>query len=263
MVRRHVAITAITEGRRKPLFAVLISLITLLCAHLASAQTCRQALVLGLDVSLSVDTKDFRLQREGLARALLDEDVVQAMTRGAPGHVELAIFEWSGRFDQRILIDWTIIEDRTTLETVALILRRGEQTMRSGRTAIGASMLFARDLLRDRANCAIRTFDISGDGMNNNGPLPEEVKASLARDGIIVNALVIGLNQGDVFFGEPDIEALSSYYRDRVIVGQRAFVETVLGFEGYFEAIRLKLIRELLPAFVEITPPRRITLTQN
>ncbi|WP_336247087.1 DUF1194 domain-containing protein [Octadecabacter dasysiphoniae] len=45
----------------------------------ASAQNCRQALALGLDVSGSVDRREYRLQLDGLADALGHPDVVDAL----------------------------------------------------------------------------------------------------------------------------------------------------------------------------------------
>ena len=50
----------------------------------ASGEDCRLALVLALDVSGSVDPMEDRLQREGLARALLAPEVVQAFLRDEP-----------------------------------------------------------------------------------------------------------------------------------------------------------------------------------
>jgi hypothetical protein len=225
----------------------------------APAQDCRQALVLGLDVSLSVDPGEFRLQREGLARALTDPGVIRAMT-GAPGHVQLAIYEWSGQSDQRLLLDWRRIGGAADLEAVARMLRASPQQARSGRTAIGEAMDFARDLLARRADCAIRTLDLSGDGVSNSGRPPQDMRPRLDADGIIVNALVIGEPAEAVFFGEADAAALTRYYLDHVIVGPGAFVETVFGFDGYAEAIRRKLIREVSPAHVDTRPARRLRL---
>ena len=64
----------------------------------ALANDCRLALVLALDVSASVDSHEDRLQREGLARALVAPEVVRAFLAGAP--VALYVFEWSGPLHQ-------------------------------------------------------------------------------------------------------------------------------------------------------------------
>ena len=58
----------------------------------AMAQDCRLALVLALDVSSSVDAIEDRLQRDGLARALLAPEVVRAFVTGEP----VALFAFEG-----------------------------------------------------------------------------------------------------------------------------------------------------------------------
>ncbi len=43
---------------------------------------------------------------------------------------------------------------------------------------------------------------------------------------------------------QPDLDL---YYRDRVIIGNDAFIEPARDFEDYVRAIREKLLRELRP----------------
>lgn len=219
--------------------------VSMLLAAAATAEGCRQALALGLDVSLSVDPGEFRLQRQGLATALSDAQVITALT-GAPGaQVDLAVFEWSGAYDQRILIEWTTVTDQDTVARIAADLVERPQLGRTGRTAIGSAMTFGKELLLQRAHCDVLTLDISGDGMNNNGTEPGPVRKSLAAAGIQVNALLIA---------SPDNTALGSnaltlYYENHVIVGPNAFTETIFGFDDYADGMRRKLLRELTRAF--------------
>ncbi|MEX0338872.1 MAG: DUF1194 domain-containing protein [Arenibacterium sp.] len=237
--------------------ACLTSLIVALALVLGSAgagqaQTCRQALVLGLDVSLSVDPGEFELQREGLAQALEDPSVLNAMMRGGAGYVTLAVFEWSGQYDQSLLSDWQIIRSAEDLARVAAALRQSPQRAASGRTGIGAAMLFAQRLMAEQRHCAVLTLDLSGDGVSNNGVAPEDVRGRLAGDGIIVNALVIGQTSDQLFFGEIDALGLTRYYLENVIIGPGSFVETVIGFENYAEAIRRKMLREISPVTADV-----------
>lgn len=226
----------------------------ILSALSASAQSCRQALVLGLDVSLSVNTIDFRLQREGLARALTDSEVMAAMLDSSGSHVELAVFEWTGQFNQNLLIDWTVIDSPETLAQIADVLRQKPQGMRSGRTGLGAAMLYAHDILQTRAHCAAHTLDLSGDGLNNNGIQPELVRGRMDAAGIVVNGLVI---EQEMHMAGGSARGLSLYFQDRVIVGPLSFVETIFGFEDYEAAIKRKLLRELAPSLAEAEPEWR------
>jgi hypothetical protein len=236
---------------RSFLFIVLAILIVGQKAH---AQSCRQALLLGLDVSLSVDPFDFTLQREGLSRALLDPVVQDAMMRGSD-HIELAVFEWSGSFDQKMLVDWTVIDSPATLQGIALTLLSSAQETRSGRTALGAALSHAGELLATRAHCHTLTLDISGDGMNNSGYGPETIRDGLEALGIGVNALVIEATPQESHEDTPSVGQLTDYFYENVIIGPGSFVEAIIGFSAYEEAIKRKLMRELVPSMVQIPGP--------
>lgn len=229
----------------------------LLCFAATSVDACRQALVLGLDVSLSVNRFDFALQRSGLADALTDEAVMQALLAGPEQPVTLAVFEWSGQFNQTLLVDWTVIDSAATLQEIALVLREAPQGLRSGRTGLGAAMVYARDLLRQRPDCAVWTVDISGDGVNNNGVDPSRVRALMQAEDIGVNALVI---EQPLVTPEPGTPSLSTYFAANVIVGPQAFAEVIHDFESYGAAIRRKLLRELEPVVGQAPrkTPRRL-----
>ncbi|WP_082182017.1 DUF1194 domain-containing protein [Aestuariivita boseongensis] len=211
----------------------------------ASAQ-CRQALALGLDVSGSIDTGEYRLQMDGLAAALLHPEVLSSLLAMPSAPVALSVYEWSGPRDQNVLVNWTAIRDRSDVERIARVLNSAARPGGSVGTALGTAMRTGHDLLMQRPDCWKRTLDISGDGKRNLGPRPREVKPELERAGITVNALVIGADAprlGDIRL--MDIAELSSYFRANVIVGPDAFVQTALGFEDYENAMVQKLKREL------------------
>lgn len=228
--------------------AALVAALGLIAATQAAAQRCRQALALGLDVSLSVNPVDFSLQRGGLARALLDPEVMQAFLSDPDDVIYLAIYEWSGQYDQALLVDWTPVTSPATLTGIADRLRAAPQLGRTGRTAIGAALRYGAELLRRQGPCGHLTLDLSGDGPNNNGQAPEQVRGTLAAQGITVNGLVIETRSGAS--AEPPVRPspLRGYYEARVIVGAAAFVETAFGFEEFETAMKRKLLRELRPA---------------
>ncbi|WP_343294142.1 DUF1194 domain-containing protein [Ruegeria sp. ANG-R] len=92
---------------------------TLLCL-LSSPLTaqCRQALALGLDVSGSVDSREYQLQLNGLAAALRHPDVVNLILSNPTTFVRVAIFEWSETGHQRLLLDWTDIRASADLHRI-------------------------------------------------------------------------------------------------------------------------------------------------
>lgn len=219
----------------------------LLTGPVAAQEACRQALAMGLDVSGSVDAREYRLQLGGLATALGSDRVRAALLERPETPVELLVYEWSGPQDQMTLVPWTRIGSPEALDGVITALqavdRRAEATPG---TALGVAMSLGAQHLAQRSNCLRRTLDISGDGKSNLGPRPGTVKQRLETQGITVNALVIGAD--DPAFGDTrqaGIAELSAYFSTQVILGPGAFVEVALGFEDYANAMELKILREL------------------
>ncbi|WP_170417546.1 DUF1194 domain-containing protein [Ruegeria atlantica] len=226
----------------------MIRLLTAVFALFASsaASECRQALALGLDVSGSVDSAEYRLQTDGLAAALQRPEVVQLILSDAGAPVWLAIYEWSETRHQRMLIDWTEIRTAQDIERIGDILKSVARGNAPRGTAVGSAMQFGAQLLSQQPSCWKRTLDLSGDGKHNLGPHPREVKAALEASGITINGLVIGADDpshGDKRYVQ--VGELSAYYNTWVILGPGAFVEVALGFEAYEDAMTRKLIREL------------------
>ena len=207
---------------------------------------CRQALALGLDVSGSVDLREYRLQLDGLVVALNDPDVTEALLAMPAAPVSLLVYEWSGPTDQAVLVPWTPLADAAALAQVSEVLRSTGRRDATPGTALGVAMTIGASYLDQQSHCWKRTLDISGDGKSNLGPRPRDVKDRIAAQGITINALVIGADAPPVGDRrQAEIGELSSYFLAEVIAGPDAFVETALGFEAYAEAMTAKLKREL------------------
>src|ERR1044071_6149723 len=67
-------------------------------------------LVLAADVSRSVDSLKFQLQREGYAAALADPRVLDAISAGRNGRIGVLFLEWSGFGNQKVVIDWMLVD---------------------------------------------------------------------------------------------------------------------------------------------------------
>ena len=222
----------------------------LLCALMALAgaaqANCRQALALGLDVSGSVDAREYRLQLGGLAQALNDPEVRTKIMAMGSAPIRIVIFEWSGPNDQTTLVPWTTLDSDATLDGVIETLRQTTRRSATPGTALGVAMQLGRIFLDQQKDCWKRTLDISGDGKSNLGPRPRDLKAGIEASGITINALVIGVddpNIGDI--RQSEIGELSSYFNAEVILGPDAFVMTAIGFSDYARAMKRKLLREL------------------
>ncbi len=222
----------------------LAALVTLLMAVSGAAVAeCRLALVLALDVSSSVDPTEDALQRGGAVAALTAPEVAEAFF-ATDQHVALAVYEWSGREQQDILLDWTLIDGPHALlaaaETVAAT-RRGHADYP---TAMGHALGFGVRLLEAAPPCARHTLDMAGDGQNNEGFGPQDAYNAYPFDEVTVNGLVV--NAGD-FEGEL---GLIPFYRAEVLHGRGAFLEIANGFADYERAMRRKLVREVTPVVI-------------
>jgi Protein of unknown function (DUF1194) len=224
-----------------------------LAAAPAAAAECQLALVLALDVSSSVDAAEDALQRRGLASALIAPDV-QAAIFSANLPVALAVFEWSGRFNQQLLVDWRMIDSRADLLEVAETLARSRRGQTEFPTALGNALGYGAGLLARGPDCLYRTIDIAGDGENNDGFGPDSAYAAFPFGGVTVNGLAIT---------DTDFQAglaLIAFYRDQVLRGPGAFLEVAQGFDDYERAMRRKLEREFSPmAIGDLMPPRNRT----
>lgn len=196
---------------------------------------CRLALLLALDISSSVDAAEDRLQREGLAAALTAPEIVEAVLALPDQPVALSVFEWSGRYQQDVLLDWLLLESREDLFTAASRIAGSSRSYSEFPTAIGYALGYAAGLLESAPVCDQVTIDVSGDGRNNEGFAPELAYRNFPLGGVIVNGLVIG----------GDEDGLPEYYQSNVIRGPGAFVETAADFADFERAMRRKLLREL------------------
>ena len=97
-----------------------------------------------------------------------------------------------------------------------------------------------------------RVIDVSGDGVNNNGPPVTVVRDEVLGKGITINGLPILLKRPNP--STLDIDNLDVYYEDCVIGGPGAFVIPIKTREQFKEAIRTKLVLEIAGR----TPEQRI-----
>ncbi len=204
----------------------------------AQAEGCRLALLLALDISVSVDQAEDALQRQGLAAAMLAPEV-QAAFFSSPAPVALAVYEWSGRSTQHVVLPWKMIENEGDLLAAATRISQSERSDSGSATAMGHALAYGATMLKDGPNCLFRTIDLSGDGANNDGYGPKIAYKHFPFDAVTVNGLVINAAdfEGELF--------LVPFFQENVLHGPGAFLEIAQGFEDFERAMRRKLEREL------------------
>jgi hypothetical protein len=225
----------------------LVALVMVSTQPVLAAEHVDLLLVLSSDVSRSVDHPKFLLQREGYAAAISDPVVMEAIKSGPHQRIAVCFVEWSGFGAQKLVIDWTMIDNPGAAR------KFGDQLLElprafADRTSISGGIEFAATQLeRAPFEGSRRTIDVSGDGTNNAG---RDVK--LARDetiakGIVINGLVI-LSDRPVPWNAEHTNppgGLEKYYQDNVIGGPGAFVLVAENFNSFGRAIIKKLIAEI------------------
>lgn len=204
-------------------------------------------LVLAADVSRSVDDKEFKLQREGFAAALVDPRVVRAMTVGPTGRIAVVFVEWASEFEQRVVVDWTVVAGEKDSQALAARIRGAPRSF-YGRTSISAAIEFSMALLaRSPFQADRKVIDISGDGINNSGPDVTATRDAAVAKNVTINGLVIlspePLPTNPTHTHPPG--GLKAYYERSVIGGPGAFVLEAQNFESFGQSIISKLIKEI------------------
>lgn len=207
----------------------------------ATSQACDTALLLAMDVSNSVDEAEYRLQVDGLADALADPVVVEAVLQG---RVALAVLQWSDSTQQRITLPWHQPADREALDGLAAEIRATPRAFVMGGTAPAEALSAALAMIEGAPDCHRRVIDVSGDGTPNDGGDVGVARRRAEAMGVTINGLAIeslGL-------------AITGFYRNRLAT-RNGFVLTARGHRDYPRAIRMKLRRELVRVFGG-PPPR-------
>lgn len=196
------------------------------------------ALVLAVDVSESVDAEEYELQHEGIARAFETTQLINAIKGGKNGAVDVLVLEWSDRDKQVVTVDWTRVSDAKSATGFAARVRATRRSS-NGLTAIGDALIAAEAaLLRLPDDAERRVVDVSGDGMANIGPPPQQIRDRLVLEGVTINGLAI-------LKTEP---WLDSYYDQYVVGGPGGFLMQVEDFPSFIAAMQQKLLSEVTAA---------------
>ena len=212
----------------------MLRALALACMTAFPAKSCETALVLSIDVSGSIDSADYQLQIGGLASALTDPEVAEALVRG---QVALAVVQWSGAGQQTLSLPWQRMLTPDAVTRFAIRVAAMPRAFKGSDTAVGEGMRFARAQFAAVPDCLRHVIDVSGDGQENAGFTDAKARSEAVAVGVMVNAIAIE---------EPGpASPITSYYRN-LIITPGGFVVTARGLQDYAETLRLKLLRELV-----------------
>jgi hypothetical protein len=217
-------------------------------------------LVLAVDISYSMDEEEQHLQREGYIEALQSEEFLKALKAGPNGRIAVAYMEWASSYDQRTIVNWTLIDGPQAARAFATQLA-GAPYRRASRTSISGAIDGGMRLFESNGyDGARRVIDISGDGPNNNGRPVAQAREDALGQGVTINGLPLLIRPVRIAY--MDIENLDWYYEDCVIGGPGAFMIPVRGPEAFSEGTRTKLVLDIASAPQAIPLVRRAS-TEN
>lgn len=214
-------------------------------------------LVLAVDISLSMDPEEQKLQREGYIAALRDPEILKAIRAGQHGRIAVTYVEWAGPDIQIHLVPWRVIDGARTAEAFIAELE-GKPYSRYRRTSISAALDFSARLFEESGFQGLRrVIDVSGDGANNSGPPLMPIRDRIVASGIVINGLPIILRP-TMGYSNWDLPNLDRYYASCVIGGPGSFMIPITKHEEFASATRQKLLLEIS----NIVPPAKIMPTQ-
>lgn len=202
-------------------------------------------LVLAVDVSMSMDVDEQRLQRDGYVAAFQDPELHAAIASGPNGKIAVTYVEWAGAHSQVVIVPWRIISSPGDARTFADTLDESPISRAVFTSISGAAKAAERLFSTSQVRGLRRVIDVSGDGPNNSGVPIEAMRDLVTAKGIAINGLAIQLADRTgpyTFFDLPDLDR---YYRDCVIGGPGAFVLSIRRKSEFASAIRRKLLLEI------------------
>jgi len=232
------------------IFRCALALVTLLVTQIPLARAAEQTdllLVLAMDVSRSMDQAKFLLQRQGYAAAISNPQVLNAIKSGPHQKIALCFIDWSGPFEQKLVIDWTIIDGFAAASRFGDLVAQARRPFYNS-TSIGAAINFATARLAGAPFEAERqAIGVSGDGTNNAGPDVQFFRDQAVAKRILINGLVIltdiALAPNPRHTNPPG--GIEKYYRDNVIGGAGSFVMVAEDYNSFGRAMVRKLIAEI------------------
>jgi Protein of unknown function (DUF1194) len=199
-------------------------------------------LVIAVDVSLSMDLDEQRLQRDGYVMAFRDPEVHKAIASGPNGRIAVTYVEWAGPPTQQVVMPWTVIDGAQAAGAFADRLEVAPIS-RARMTSISAALQYSGRLFESSGAKGIRrVIDVSGDGPNNAGYPVVPIRDELVAKGIVINGLPIMLKLAQGFF---DLAELDLYYADCVIGGTGSFMIPIKQPREFQTATRRKLLLEI------------------
>ncbi len=210
-------------------------------ANAAIVPTVGLELMLLVDVSGSVDTNEYNLQKQGYVNAFNSVAVQNAIMASQGGSIAVTYIEWSSASQQTQLVGWSLIDSAASSQAFATALslvNRAGSGLTAIQTAINSQYSKFGTEVGGVSNGYLssrQVIDVSGDGSQNDG-----LGGTIGRD----NALRAGVDaiNGIAILGDSGVAA---YYQNNVVGGANSFYTSAASFADFGAAIERKLVKEI------------------
>ena len=241
-------------------------------------------LMLSVDVSGSINSEEYNLQKQGYINAFKNKKVQDAIEL-LPDGLAVAIETWSSGVNRTS--SWYKITTAAEASSFANVIASTlNQSKGGGSTNITEALQSAsKELVKNEYDGKVLVIDVSGDGFDNtarNGsnsrcnyskgtPVEQVVCLPLqaARDNAVANGIIInGLPIVSKYPQSDRQHELATYYENNVIGGLNpstgtttksngepvAFIQIAQDFDNFANAVATKIEKEILTT-IEIAPP--------
>ena len=205
------------------------TLVSILGSPAQAQISVNQELSLLVDVTGSVDSTEFNLQKTGYVNAFNNIDFTGA-------NFAANFIYWSGAGQQQQAVGWTHITDNASAQAFASLIAATTRPF-SGSTAPGSAINFAVPLFQNNGfDSQKQIIDVSGDGSQNDG-----FNTATARD----NALLAGIDQINglpILGSEANLE---QWYQNNIQDGVDSFTMPSNSFAAFSDTITAKITKEI------------------
>ncbi|MEJ2654589.1 MAG: DUF1194 domain-containing protein [Acidihalobacter sp.] len=217
----------------KRILLIAIAAFALVGANAARAVPVDLELALLVDVSGSVNSTEYNLQKTGYINAF-NNATIQNLIAGLPGGIAVTYVEWSGASQQSQLVGWSQITDATSSSAFASAISSTSRAF-SGQTAPGSAVNYAVPLFSNNGYEGSRwVIDVSGDGTQNDGTNTPTARNNALTAGVdTINGLPIGST------------GLTTWYQNNIVGGTGSFLIAASSFSDFQNAVYQKLYREI------------------
>lgn len=224
----------------KKLTPSIIACVGAFAPFTASAIPVGLELALLTDVSGSISSREYRLQKNGYVAAFQDPRIQQAIS--AIGGIAVSYYEWSGARQQAKKVEWFNIVDAASSNEFAALIKATKRSFKGGKSAPGNAISKVTPEFGTETGgndngfeSSRQIIDISGDSRRNDGKNTAQARdAALAKGVDAINGLPV--------LGEKGVK---SFYENKIKGGSDSFIIPAAKFARFKDKIIEKLEREI------------------